>query len=252
MGDSSEAGGAAVTAEGLGLRGPRGWVYRDVTFGAEPGSLTVIGGAAGSGRTSLLLTLSGRMKPTEGQAAVAGLRLPQQAAAVRRIAALGPVPGVNDLEGVLTVAEHLRERRLLHFSRRAVPFRRTPEDAPRRSVEQALALAGLTVEELPAGLGTPVRTLGPLQALQLSTALALLGRPQLLCVDDADDRLPAADRTAAWAVLRRVADSGTTVLATATDGSDRADTRLRLDSEATGEAAGTDEIEGADSVDAQV
>ncbi|MHA6759283.1 ABC transporter ATP-binding protein [Streptacidiphilus sp. PAMC 29251] len=213
---------ATVTAEGLGLRGPRGWVYRGVELAAEPGSLTVIGGAAGSGRTSLLLTLSGRMKPSEGLAVVAGLRLPQQAAAVRRIAALGPVPGVNDLEGTLTVAEHLRERRLLHFSRRS------QRHAPRRTVEQALALAGLTVDELPAGLRTPVRTLGPLQALRLSTALALLGSPRLLCVDDADDRLPAGDRDAAWAMLRGIADQGTTVLATATDGSARADLVVAL------------------------
>ncbi|MFC1435858.1 ATP-binding cassette domain-containing protein [Streptacidiphilus sp. N1-3] len=217
--------GAAISTEGLGLRGPRGWVYRGVDLAAGPGSLTVLGGAAGSGRTSLLLTLSGRMKPTEGLAAVAGLRLPRQAAAVRRIAALGPVPGVNDLEGTLTVAEHLRERRLLHFSR----------SAPRRGSEQALALAGLVLDELPEGPGTPVRALAPLQALRLSTALALLGRPRLLCVDDTDHRLPVADRAAAWAMLRGIADAGTTVLAAATEGSDRADLLLDLTTEPTTE-----------------
>ena len=241
MGDRIEAAaGAAVRAEGLGLRGPRGWVYRGVALEAEPGSLVVVDGAAGSGRTSLLLTLSGRMKPTEGLVEVAGLTLPQQAAAVRRIAALGPVPGVNDLEGALTVAEHLRERRLLHGSWR---HRRAQRDAPRRSVEQALALAGLAVEELPDGLRTPVRTLGPLQALRLSTALALLGRPRLLCVDDADDRLPAAERAAAWAMLRGIADEGTTVLAAATELSDLADPTVRLEQSTTETA---EEVESAD------
>ena len=220
--------GAAVRAEGLGLRGPRGWVYRGVGLDAEPGALVVVGGAAGSGRTSLLLTLTGRMKPTEGLAEVAGLALPRQATAVRRIAALGPVPGVNDLEGALTVAEHLRERRLLHFSRLR---RSTRRDAPRRSADQALALAGLAVEELPDGPRTPVRTLGPLQALRLSTALALLGRPRLLCVDDPEDRLPAAERAAAWTMLRGIADTGTTVLATATDGTGLADLAVRLEQE---------------------
>ena len=218
MGDLTE--GAAVTAEALGLRGPRGWVYRGVGLEAEPGTLAVLAGPAGSGRTSLLLTLGGRMKPGEGHAAVAGLRLPQQAAAVRRLAALGPVPGVNDLEGTLTVAEHLRERRLLHFSRRT----------PRRSVDQVLGLTGLAADGLTGGLGTPVRTLDPLQALRLSTALALLGRPRLLCVDDAEARLSAEDREAAWALLRAVADSGTTVLATALDAPDHADVTVRLES----------------------
>ena len=214
---------AAVSAEGLGLRGPRGWVYRNVDLAAEPATLTVLGGGAGTGRTSLLLTLAGRMKPGEGLATVAGLRLPRQAAAVRRIAALGPVPGVNDLEGALSVAEHLHERRLLHLGRQV----------PRRSLDQVLALAGLPAEELPDGLRTPVRALGPLQALRLSTALALFGRPLLLCVDDTDLRLPAEDREAAWAMLRGVADDGTTVLAAATDAPTApglADALVRLES----------------------
>ena len=226
VGDRTESTGAAVRAEGLGLHGPRGWVYRGVALEAGPGNLVLLDGAAGSGRTSLLLTLAGRMKPTEGRAEVAGLTLPQQAAAVRRIAALGPVPGVNDLEGALTVAEHLRERRLLHG---AWLHRRAQRDVPRRGVEQATALAGLAVGELPDGLRTPVRELGPLQALRLSTALALLGRPRLLCVDDADDRLPAAERAAAWTMLRGIADEGTTVLVTATDPSGLTDLTVRLE-----------------------
>ncbi|MEZ0093754.1 ATP-binding cassette domain-containing protein [Streptacidiphilus sp. EB129] len=224
MGDATDAvrrtDGAAVTAEALGLRGPRGWVYRGVDLDLEPDTLTVVTGPAGSGRTSLLLTLAGRMRPTEGRAGVAGLRLPRQAAAVRRLAALGPVPGVNDLEGALTVAEHLRERRLLHFPRRA----------PRRSTEQALGLVGLAVESLPGGLRTQVRELDPVQSLRLSTALALLGRPRLLLVDDADERLSATERAAAWAMLRAVADSGTTVVAGAADAPESADTTVRLES----------------------
>ncbi|GLX48257.1 hypothetical protein Shyhy01_12070 [Streptomyces hygroscopicus subsp. hygroscopicus] len=58
--------GAHVTAEGLGLRGPRGWAFRGVSLDAEPGSLIAIEGPSGSGRTCLLLTLTGRMRPTEG------------------------------------------------------------------------------------------------------------------------------------------------------------------------------------------
>ncbi|NED12689.1 ATP-binding cassette domain-containing protein, partial [Streptomyces sp. SID9124] len=105
--------GAAVTAEGLGLEGPRGWAFRHVTFSADPGSLIAVEGASGTGRTCLLLALTGRMRPTEGEAATGGLPLPRRAAAVRRIAALGPVPGVSELDPAFTVAEHLRERALL-------------------------------------------------------------------------------------------------------------------------------------------
>jgi ABC-type multidrug transport system ATPase subunit len=59
--------------------------------------------------------------------------------------------------------------------------------------------------------------LGRLDVLRLGMALALLGRPRLICVDDVDERLDIADRSAAWQLLRTVADSGVTVLAATTD-----------------------------------
>lgn len=58
--------GAAVKAEDFGLKGPRGWVFRGVGIDAAPGSLIAVEGPSGSGRTCLLLALTGRMKPTEG------------------------------------------------------------------------------------------------------------------------------------------------------------------------------------------
>jgi ABC-type multidrug transport system ATPase subunit len=205
-------GGAAVAAEALSLRGPRGWVYRGVDLAADPGTLVAVEGPAGSGRTSLLLTLAGRMRPTAGTAAVDGLRLPRQSAKVRRIAALGPVPGVNQLDPALTVAEHIRERQLLHAPLLSLLGRRRDQ-----RVTEALALAGFTADGLPRGLRTPVRELDSLRLLRLATGLALTGRPRLLCVDDVDDRLHTADREAAWRMLHAVAAAGVTVLAATTD-----------------------------------
>ena len=50
-----------------------------------PQEILVVQGPAGSGQTSLLLTLSGRMKLVAGRAKVAGLVIPEQSAAVRRV-----------------------------------------------------------------------------------------------------------------------------------------------------------------------
>lgn len=54
---------------------------------------------------------------------------------------------------------------------------------------------------------------GELPAASRRLALALIGRPRLLAVDDTDLKLSDADRAEAWALLRSVAESGTTVLA---------------------------------------
>ncbi|MEU9758471.1 ATP-binding cassette domain-containing protein [Streptomyces sp. NPDC047987] len=210
--------GAAVTAGALGLKGSRGWAFRGVDIEAGPGSLVAIEGPSGSGRTCLLLALTGRMRPTEGRAQVGGLRLPRKMAAVRRISALGQVPGVNELDPAFTVAEHLREQALLRHRydgalRALLRPRAERVAAARGRIEAALEVAGLDPATLPKGERTSVRDLERLEALRLSIALALIGRPRLLAVDDTDLKLSDAERVRAWDLLRCIADDGTTVLA---------------------------------------
>ncbi|WP_416978562.1 ABC transporter ATP-binding protein [Streptomyces sp. T028] len=211
-------GGVRITAEGLGLRGPRGWAFRGVDLDAEPGSLLVIQGPSGSGRTSLLLALTGRMKATEGTATVGAARLPKQSAAVRRIGALAHVAGVTDLDPALTVGEHLRERALLQRRfggsvRELLRPRAERATQTESRIDTALGAAGLDRAALPKGARTAVRDLERIEALRLSVALALVGRPRLLGVDDTDLKLSEAERGEIWGLLRSIAASGTTVLA---------------------------------------
>ncbi|MEU7133872.1 ATP-binding cassette domain-containing protein [Streptomyces sp. NPDC046261] len=209
--------GAAITAESLAVKGPRGWAFRDVDICAPPGSLVALEGPSGSGRTCLLLTLTGRMRPTSGRAEVAGLPLPGKMAAVRRVSALAHVPGVAELDAALTIAEHLRERGLLERRFAGPPLTllrpRAGREAARARTDAALAAAGLDVDALPKGATTAVRELERLDALRLSLALALIGRPRLIAVDDTDLKLLDAEREQAWALLRSLAEAGTSVLA---------------------------------------
>ncbi|MEV7126391.1 ATP-binding cassette domain-containing protein [Streptomyces sp. NPDC093260] len=210
--------GLAVTARGFGLRGPRGWAFRDVDVDAAPGSLIAVEGPSGSGRTCLLLALTGRMKPTEGVAEVGGLKPPRHMSALRRVSALANVPGVTDLEPALTVGEHLRERALLQrrfgdAPRALLRSRARRRAQAREAAEAALTAAGLDVAALPKGARTAVRDLERLEELRLSIALALMSGPRLLAVDDADHKLSGAERAEVWDLLGSLAASGTTVLA---------------------------------------
>ncbi|MFI0978717.1 ATP-binding cassette domain-containing protein [Streptomyces sp. NPDC021093] len=258
--------GTAVTAVNFGLKGPRGWAFRGVECTAPAGSFIAIEGPSGSGRTCLLLALTGRMRATEGHAEVGGLRLPKKMAGVRRVSALGPVAGVSELDSAFTVAEHLRERALLQrrFDGSLRSLLRRPSvrrAAARARIDAALAAAGLDLASLPKGERTSVRDLERLEALRLSVGLALMSSPQLIAVDDADLKLSDAERAQAWELLRSVADAGTTVLAvcseppadalrisTATDAS-RGDGATGADTSAgatTGTDAGTDAGTAAD------
>ncbi|MER7476459.1 ATP-binding cassette domain-containing protein [Streptomyces sp. NPDC126510] len=213
-----QAGGVRIAADGLGVKGPRGWAVRGISVDAEPGALVAVEGPSGSGRTCLLLALTGRMKVSEGMAAVGDARLPKQMAAVRGNSALAHVPGVTDLDPALTVGEHLRERALLQrrfgASLRGLlrPRRERAAEAEQR-VDAALEAAGLDLETLPKGPRTAVRDLERLEALRLSIALALVGGPRLLGVDDADLKLSDGEREEVHALLRSLADAGTTVVA---------------------------------------
>jgi ABC-type multidrug transport system ATPase subunit len=82
-----------------------------------------------------------------------------------------------------------------------------------RRVDAALAAAGLDLEALPKEPRTAVRDLERVEALRLSIALALVGRPRLLGVDDTDLKLSDGERDEVWSLLRSLTDAGTTVVA---------------------------------------
>ncbi|OSY53643.1 ATP-binding cassette domain-containing protein [Streptomyces fradiae ATCC 10745 = DSM 40063] len=247
--------GAAVRAEGFGVKGPRGWAFRGVDVAAGPGSLVALAGPSGSGRTCLLLALTGRMKVREGHAEVGGVRLPRKMAAVRRFSALAHVPGVSDLDPAFTVAEHLREAALLRRRFAGSPLallrsRSTRTAENRRRVDAALEAAGLDPLTLPKGERTAVRDLERLEALRLTVAMALLGEPRLLAVDDTDLKLGDAEAAAAWSMLRSVADGGVTVLAVCNEVPAEADVVVRTgDAPGGGTAAGSAGADGARGAD---
>ncbi|MDF2709029.1 MAG: ABC-type multidrug transport system ATPase component-like protein [Nonomuraea muscovyensis] len=159
-----------IVARGLTVEG----VFADVSFTAGPGTLTVVAGPAGSGRTSLLLTLAGRMRPASGTLSVHGHTRPR---AIRKVAALALVDGVTDLDRSLTVREHLRERR-------RAPYRET------------LRKAGLDAAET-----TLVSELDRERQVRLGVALALLDDPRVIVADNVDQGLPPDRQQALWTLL---------------------------------------------------
>ncbi|GAA2183056.1 ATP-binding cassette domain-containing protein [Brooklawnia cerclae] len=204
----------AVVAQELSKTGQRGRVYGPVNLDMDAGSLTVVTGRAGSGKTSLLLTLVGRMRPDRGsRLTVLGRDLPRRALGVQHRSSIVGVAGLDDLDGETTVGASLRERQAwLAPWYRIVP----------RSDDAAVARACAPVfGDLPVPTArTVVHDLDEASDLLWRIALAMLSGPELIAVDDVDQLHDLDSRALVWERLRALTAGGVTVVAATSGFSD--------------------------------
>jgi ABC-2 type transport system ATP-binding protein len=211
----------AVLAEGLGFayhgsRGPRREVLNAVSFAVPAGSLYGVLGPNGSGKSTLFRLLATLARPGQGRLSVFGSDVVTAAAEVRR--RLGVVFQSPALDGHLTVRENLEiHARLLGVG------------APReiaRAIGSELERFGVE-----ARAGERVRTLSGGVRRRVELAKALLGRPDLLLLDEPSTGLDPNARLELRRALLALRASGTTVLLTThlMDEADDCDRLLLLD-----------------------
>ncbi|GHG47436.1 hypothetical protein GCM10011331_08240 [Flavimobilis marinus] len=199
---------AAIVAKHLQLDGPHGPVYGPLDMYVETGDLVVLQGPQGSGRTSLLLTLAGRMRPSAStvQLTVGGQALPARRNHVQRRAAIAGFAGIDDLEPDVTVADAVRERLAW-----LTPWhRRTPSITVDYLDQVAAPVFGHRPVPTPRTL---VHDLDEVDGMLLRIAVALLAEPELLVVDDLDQVHDTARRQIVWDRLAALAAAGLTVVA---------------------------------------
>lgn len=171
--DVAFAGDPYISAHGLELKTYAGYAYRGVDVDVHKGELVAVRGRNGSGKTALLLTLAGRMKPTGGTLSVGGLELPRQRAKAERRVGLGLFHGLNDLQESLTAA-YATSAEFELFGRR--PRREAVTDYLR-----AWGLADVA--------NVRVKDLTAEKRAHLGIALAFVGEPDAVVVDDVEDQL---------------------------------------------------------------
>src|SRR3954453_9482547 len=92
-----------VVARALQLGGDRGPVFGPVDLEIAAGTLTLVQGPQGAGRTSLLLALAGRMGPDPiSDLVVLGHRVPAQRTLTQRDVALAGFTGIDELDDSVT------------------------------------------------------------------------------------------------------------------------------------------------------
>jgi ABC-2 type transport system ATP-binding protein len=166
---------------------------RGVSLRVADGETVAVLGPNGAGKTTLMKVLDGSVGPTRGQVRV----LERDPAAAGRDwrRRLGVVAQQT------TYAPHVSVRD-------AVAHRAARYENPMGSGE-VLELVGLATRP-----GQRIGTLSGGELRRLDMALAVVGRPELLLLDQPTSGFDPAARHPAWHLLRGLAGSGTTVVLT--------------------------------------
>lgn len=141
-----------------------------------------------AGKTALLLTLAGRMKPTAGTLRVGGFELPRERAKAERHVGLGLFKGLNDLQENLSAARAAQAEFELHGL-----------DSRRESADYLRAWGLADVMEI------RVKDLTSEKLAQLGIALAFVGEPDAVAVDDVEDQLTTSQSRGLMELLSRAA-----------------------------------------------
>jgi ABC-type glutathione transport system ATPase component len=190
------------------MRGPWGPVYGPIDLDLDAGGVTVLVGPSGTGRTALLMTLAGRMRPESGSLTVLGR------SRVRDIFAHAAIAGIDELDTVsesVTVRDLITEQ--LRWDANWYKVIRRADDADLSRV------CGPVFGDLPLpALSEYVEELTELDGLLLRIALANTARPPLLVVGDLEQVTNDEDRHVLVARLVELGQEQTVVTASANAG----------------------------------
>jgi oleandomycin transport system ATP-binding protein len=188
----------AIEAEGLVKRFGKTTALAGADLAARTGTVLGLLGPNGAGKTTAVRILATLLRPDGGRASVAGYDVVRDAHRVRQLIALtGQYASVDD--GLSGTNNLIMIGRLLGIGR---------ADA------RARAASLLDRFELSDAAGRPVKTYSGGMRRRLDLAASLVGRPQVLYLDEPSTGLDPQSRGEVWALIRELAADGVTVLLT--------------------------------------
>lgn len=170
-----------LEARGLGKRYARNWIFRRVDFTLNQSEVLVVAGGNGTGKSTFVKCLVGLVSPSEGE--------------VVRPPKAGMASVEQSLYHHLTAREHVR----LFAALRHLP----------QECDSVLDRVGLHRDA-----DRPVREYSTGMRARLKLALATLGRPELLVLDEPSAGLDSEGREIVREVIWAQREHGCTVLAT--------------------------------------
>ncbi|MEV0679171.1 ATP-binding cassette domain-containing protein [Actinosynnema sp. NPDC050436] len=188
----------AFEAENLVKRYGKTTALAGIDLAARPGTVLGVLGPNGAGKTTAVRILATLLRPDAGRATVGGLDVVRDAARVRRMIGLtGQYASVDeDLTGTqnLVLIGQLLNLRTAEAKARAAEL-----------------LADFDLTE---AAGRPAKTYSGGMRRRLDLAASLVGRPDVIFLDEPTTGLDPAKRDDIWTVVRTLVADGATVLLT--------------------------------------
>ncbi len=179
-----------------------------VTISVRAGERRAIIGPNGAGKTTLFNAIAGEVRASGGTVCFGGRDITRLRTHRRAALGIGRTFQITTLFGGLPVEENLRLALRGQSSRKFSMFGSGASDAGEtEAVDRALESCGLTARR-----GTLIRTLSYGEQRQLELALALVGRPKMLLLDEPAAGLSPAERVHMAEVIRGLSRDLTVVL----------------------------------------
>ena len=178
--------------------------YKDITavdrlnLTIEGGELFALLGVNGAGKTTTIKMLCGLARPTSGDAFLAGHSVVSETAAVKRV--IGVSPQETAVAPGLTALENLRLMAGVHG------FSKEKQNERIDELAAAFDLGGV--------LGKRAGRLSGGWQRRLSLAMALIGEPEILFLDEPTLGLDVIARAELWDVIRALRGRVTVILTT--------------------------------------
>ena len=169
-----------------------------VSLSFEPGIIYGLLGPNGAGKTTLIRVLATLLRPTSGSARVAGIDVVEDPARVRTRIGLGGQFAAVD--GYQTGRENVHMVGRLYGLGAAEARRRTDE------VLEGIGLADAAER--------PVRTYSGGMKRRLDLAASMVGRPEVLFLDEPTTGIDPRSRIDIWDLIEQLVEGGTTILLT--------------------------------------
>jgi len=186
----------AIQVKGLQKSYKQLHVLKGVDFEVEKGTIFALLGSNGAGKTTIIRILTTLLKQDSGTAAVNGLDVASQPDSVRQsISLTGQFAAVDE---ILTGRENLTMiAKLRHLNH------------PRQIADDLLQRFGLTD-----AANRGVATYSGGMRRRLDIAMSLVGKPQLIFLDEPTTGLDPEARLEVWKIVKELANNGTTVFLT--------------------------------------